>query len=195
MSAKFSTTTADHLEWSQSMNLIRNLYNDKNYKISLLISFGSFWGLRISDILSLKWEQVYDKDEFVIIEKKTKKKREIKINQQLKNHIADCYNKIRPSSLEDAIFLSQKGTIYSIQRINVILKGLKVKYNLKIKNFSTHSLRKCFGREVFNRSDANAELALIKLSQLYNHANPSVTRRYLGITKEELLETYDVLSF
>ncbi len=195
MSAKFSTTTADHLEWSQSMNLIRNLYNDKNYKISLLVSFGSFWGLRISDILSLKWEQVYDKNEFIIIEKKTKKKREIKINQQLKNHIADCYNKIRPSSLEEAIFLSQKGTVYSIQRINVILKGLKVKYNLKIKNFSTHSLRKCFGREVFNRSESNAELALVKLSQLYNHANPAVTRRYLGITKEELLQTYEVLSF
>ena len=195
MSAKFSQTTADHLEWSQSMNLIRNLHNDGNYRMSLLVSFGSFWGLRISDILSLKWEHVYDKDEFILVEKKTKKKREVKINKQLKNHIADCYTKIRPASLDEPIFLSQKGTVYSIQRINVILKRLKVKYNLKIKNFSTHSLRKCFGREVFNRSESNAELALVKLSQLYNHANPSVTRRYLGISKEELLETYEVLSF
>ncbi len=53
MSAKFSTTTADHLEWGQAMNLIRNLYNDGNYKMSLLVSFGAFWGLRISDILAL----------------------------------------------------------------------------------------------------------------------------------------------
>ena len=83
MSAKFSKTTADHLSWSEGMNLIRNLYNDGDFKISLLVSFGSFWGLRISDILSLKWEQVYNLDEFELVEKKTKKSRTIKINSQL----------------------------------------------------------------------------------------------------------------
>ena len=195
MSAKFSTTTADYLEWNQSMNLIRNLYNDGDYKISLLVSFGSFWGLRISDILSLKWEQVYNLDEFTIIEKKTKKNREIKINAQLKRHISDCHQKIRPRTTTEFIFTSQKGSIYSVQRINVILKDLKTKYNLKIKNFSSHSLRKSFGREIFNRSAENAELAIVKLSQLFNHSNPAITRRYLGISQKELLDTYDVLSF
>jgi integrase len=195
MSAKFTTTTADHLEWSQAMNLIRNLYNDENYKISLLISIGSFWGLRIGDILSFKWQQVYNKDEFTIVEKKTGKSREIKINAQLKQHISDCYEKINPRSLDEYIFTSQKGSIYSIQRVNVILKEMKVRYNLKIKNFSSHSLRKCFGREIFNRSAENAELAIVKLSQLFNHSNPAITRRYLGISQKELLDTYDVLSF
>jgi integrase len=195
MSAKFSTTTSDFLEWNQSMNLIRNLYNDKNYKMSLLISFGSFWGLRISDILSLKWEQVYNLDDFSLIERKTGKSREIKINSQLRRHIEDCYKNIRPRTTEEYIFTSQKGSVYSIQRINVILKDLKIKYNLKIKNFSSHSLRKCFGREIFNRSAENAELAIVKLSELFNHSNPSITRRYLGISQKELMETYDILSF
>jgi integrase len=195
MSAKFSTTTADYLEWNQSMNLIRNLYNDGNYKISLLISFGSFWGLRISDILSLKWEQVYNLDEFTLVEKKTMKSRTIKINTQLKRHIEDCYQKIKPRTTDEFIFTSQKGSIYSIQRINVILKDLRAKYNLKIRNFSSHSLRKSFGREIFNRSAENAELAIVKLSQLFNHSNPAITRRYLGISQKELLDTYDVLSF
>jgi len=163
--------------------------------MSLLVAFGAFWGLRISDILSLKWEQVYDKDEFVLIEKKTKKQREIKINSQLKRHIKDCYERINPRMLDEFIFTSQKSSVYSVQRINVILKEIKVRYNLKIKNFSSHSLRKCFGREIFNRSGSNAELAIVKLSLLYNHANPSITRNYLGIAKEELLNTYEVLSF
>ena len=195
MSAKFSQTTSDFLEWNQSMNLIRNLYNDDNYKISLLVSFGSFWGLRISDILSLKWVQVYNIDEFELVEKKTKKNRTIKINAQLKQHIQDCYQKIRPRTLDEFIFTSQKGSVYSIQRINVILKDLKTKYNLKIKNFSSHSLRKCFGREIFIRSNENAELAIVKLSQLFNHSNPAITRRYLGISQKELMDTYDILSF
>lgn len=195
MSAKFSITTADHLEWSQSMNLIRNLYNDGDYKLSLIVAFGSFWGLRISDILKLKYAKVYDVDELIVIEQKTGKTREIKINQQLKRHIADCYNKLNPTTLDEFIFTSQKNTVYSIQRINILLKEMKVKYNLKIKNFSSHSLRKCFGREIFNRSGANAELALMKLSQLFNHSNPAITRRYLGIAQEELMQTYDILGF
>jgi len=195
MSAKFSKTTADHLSWSEGMNLIRNLFNDGDYKISLLVSFGSFWGLRISDILSMKWEQVYNIDEFELVEKKTKKSRTIKINSQLKGHISDCFERIKPRTIDEFIFTSQKGSVYSIQRINVILKDLKFRYNLKIKNFSSHSLRKCFGREVFNRSAENAELAIVKLSHLFNHSNPAITRRYLGISQKELLETYNILSF
>ena len=69
------------------------------------------------------------------------------LNAQLKKHIRDCYEKIQPRGNDEHIFISQKGSVYSIQRINVILKDLRAKYNLKIKNFSSHSLRKCFGRD------------------------------------------------
>lgn len=195
MSKKYSSTTADYLQWDETMNLIRKLFDDKKYTLSLYIACSVFFGLRASDTLKLRWDDLLGKDEFQIIEKKTKKRRDIKINQQLKKHIADCYNKIEPASLNDFMFISQKNTVYSIQRLNVILKDLKKQYNLKIKNCSTHSLRKCFGREVFVRSGSNAELSLVKLSQLFNHSNPAVTRRYLGIAKEELMETYDMLSF
>ena len=60
MSLKYSSTTADYLVWSDAMNLIRKLAKDENYKISLLISLGCFTGLRISDILSLRWKQILD---------------------------------------------------------------------------------------------------------------------------------------
>lgn len=130
-----------------------------------------------------------------MIERKTKKNRDIKINSQPKRHIADCYQNIKPFTLDEYIFTSQKGTVFSIQRINVMLKDMRVKYNLKIKNFSSHSLRKSFGREIFNHSGSNAKLAIVKISQLFNHSSTSITRRYLGISQKEHLETYDVLSF
>lgn len=195
MSKKYSTTCADYLNWDQMTNLVRKLYDDQNYKICLLVAIGSFWGLRISDILALRWNDILGKDTFEIIEKKTKKKRVISVNSQLKQLISDCYNRIKPLGIQSHIFLSQKGSVYSIQRINIILKQIKVKYKLDIHNFSTHSFRKTMGRQVLNLSGENAEFALIKLMEIYNHQNLNTTKRYLGLKAEEIKETYELLTF
>ena len=194
MSLKYSSTTADYLVWSDAMNLIRKLAKDENYKISLLMALGCFTGLRISDILSLRWKQILGTDEFTIIEIKTGKQRTIRLNSQLQQHIKECYEHINPVGINAPILISQKGTIFTVQRINIILKEVKKKYRLKIKNFSCHSLRKTFGRKVFESSE-NAELALVKLMELFNHSSVTITKRYLGLRQEELLNTYDCLSF
>ena len=195
MSLKYSTTTADYLVWSDAMNLIRKLANDGNYKMSLLIALGCFTGLRISDILALRWEQILSTEEFTIIEKKTGKKRVLRLNSQLQQHIQECYEHIQPIGLKAPILVSQKGTVFTIQRINVILKEIKRKYRLKVKNFSCHSLRKTFGRQVYNMNSENSELALVKLMELFNHSSLAITKRYLGLRQEEILETYDCLTF
>lgn len=195
MSLKFSNTTSDFIEWNSMLNLVRNLYNDGNYQMSLLISLGSFWGLRISDLLNLTWKQILNSEQLEIFEKKTGKRRVIKINPQLQKHIHECYKAINPNNIESKIFKSQKGTVFSIQRINVILKEMKVKYNIKIDHFSSHSMRKTFGRAVYNNSGNNAEFALVKLSELFNHSDVRTTRKYLGIRNKELMETYNLLTF
>ena len=195
MSLKYSTTTADYLIWSDAMNLIRKLAKDENYKISLLIALWCFTGLRISDILSLRWKQILGADEFTVIEKKTGKVRTIRLNPQLQQHIKECYEHINPVGINAPILISQKGTIFTVQRINIILKEVKKKYRLKIKNFSCHSLRKTFGRQVYNMNNENAELALVKLMELFNHSSVAITKRYLGLRQEEILQTYDCLSF
>jgi site-specific recombinase, phage integrase family len=195
MSLKYSNTTADYLEWSEAMNLIRRLTKDKNYKISLLIAIGCFTGLRISDILTLRWKQILGVSEFTITERKTGKQRTIRLNKELQLHINDCYKNINPLGIASPILVSQKGTVFTVQRINIILKELKQRYRLKIKHFSCHSLRKTFGRQVYNMNSDNAELALIKLMELFNHSSVAITKRYLGLRKEEILETYDCLTF
>ena len=195
MSQKYSCTTADYLVWSDAMNLIRKLAKDENYKMSLLIALGCFTGLRISDILALRWNQILGVDEFTIIEKKTGKKRTLRLNPQLQKHIQECYEHIQPIGVKAPILVSQKGTIFTIQAINRILKDIKKKYKVQIKNFSCHSLRKTFGRQVYNMNDNNSELALVKLMELFNHSSVSITKRYLGLRQEEILETYDCLSF
>ena len=195
MSLKYSTTTADYLVWSEAMNLIRKLAKDGNYKMSLLIAIGCFTGLRISDILALRWNQILSVDEFTVIEKKTGKQRTLRLNPQLQKHIQECYEHIKPIGIKAPILVSQKGTIYTVQTINRILKEVKKKYRLKVKNFSCHSLRKTFGRQVYNMNSENSELALVKLMELFNHSSLAITKRYLGLRQEEILETYDCLSF
>lgn len=195
MSLKYSNTTADYLGWNEAMNLIRKLAKDKNHKMSLLVALGCFTGLRISDILALRWKQILDTDEFSIVEKKTGKNRTIRLNDQLQKHIQECFKQINPVGVNAPILVSQKGTVFTIQAINRTLKQIKTKYKVKAKNFSCHSFRKTFGRQVYNMNDNNSELALVKLMELFNHSSVAITKRYLGLRQEEILQTYECLSF
>ena len=136
-----------------------------------------------------------DGDSFMLYEQKTGKRRIIKINKGFQKHIKDCYDALGKPDKEQPCFLSNKGSVYSIQRINAHFKEIKAKYGLKIKNFSTHTMRKTFGRKVVDAAGPNAEAALIRLSELFNHSSVQVTRRYLGLRQEELSEVYDALEF
>ncbi len=195
MSVKNSYTTADYLNWDSMLILIRKLYNDGDYRFSLLIGCGSFFGLRISDLRTLTWDMILDQESFTLQEQKTRKRRIIKINRGFQRHVRDCYEALKVTDRQQPCFLSKKGSIYSVQRINARFKEIKVQYRLPIKNFSTHSLRKTFGRKVVESAGKDAEMALIRLSELFNHSSVQVSRRYLGLRQEELFGVYDALDF
>lgn len=195
MSLKHSYTTSDYLPWDTMLNLVRRLYKDGNYRMSLLIGTGCFVGLRISDLLTLTWDMLLDGDYFMLSEKKTGKRRIIRINEGFQRHIRDCYNALGIQDKTEKCFLSNKKVVYSVQRINVLLKDIKEQYNLKIEHFSTHSFRKTMGRRIVEQAGENSEMALIKLSELFNHSSPQITRKYLGLRHEELMEIYDTLTF
>lgn len=195
MSKKHSYTTADYLQWDTMLNLVHRLYKDGNYRMSLLIACGSFFGLRISDLLSLTWEQILG-ESFSLNEKKTGKHREIKVNAGVREHAKDCYAALGIKNPKEHCFLNRFGGVLSIQRVNVVLKEIKSRYRLvEVKNFSTHSFRKTFGRKVVEMAGENSEMALIKLAELFNHSNTAITRRYLGLRQQELSEVYDSLIF
>ena len=195
MSLKHSYTTADYIEWNTMLNLVRRLFKDGNYRISLLVGCGCFFGLRISDILQLSWDMLLEGDSFMLSEKKTGKRRIVRINDGFQKHIQDCFDALKIQDRTEKCFLSNKKVVYSVQRINVILKEIKEQYNLKVEHISTHSFRKTFGRRVVEQAGENSEMALIKLSELFNHSSPQITRRYLGLRHEELMEVYDTLIF
>lgn len=195
MSVRNSHTTADYLDWNTMLNLIRKLYRDGDYRMSLFIGCGCFFGLRVSDLRKLTWSMLLDDDKFIINEQKTSKRRVVKINADFQKHIKQCYDALKIQDMGESCFLSRKNVVMSTQRINVRLKEIKKRYNIKIDNFSCHSLRKAFGRKVFESSGENAQMALVKLSELFNHSSVAITKIYLGLREEELLEAYDLLDF
>ena len=161
MSLKYSYTTADFLAWTEMTGLIRRLFDDGKYTISLLLACGSFWGLRISDLRALTWEDILEKETLIVIEKKTGKRRIITINAQLQKHIKACYAALKKPVITQNCFITRMGTVYSIQRLNGIFKELKIKYRLPIDHFSTHSMRKSFGRQVVDRAGTNSETVIL----------------------------------
>lgn len=115
MSLKNSYTTSDCLQWDSATNLVRKLYRDKNYRISLLVGCGIFFGLRISDLLQLTWAMLLSKDaKFTITEKKTSKRREVRINKEFQKHIKDCYTALDIQYLNNFVFYREKVRTRSI---------------------------------------------------------------------------------
>lgn len=72
-----------------------------------------------------------------------------------------------------------------------------MRYQLKVNNLSTHSLRKTLARKIYENENAagRGELALLKLSEIMNHSTPAISRRYIELRREELGEVYDCLTF
>lgn len=197
MSAKHSYTTADYLEWDTATLLVRKLYKDKNYRMSLLVGCGIFFGLRISDLLALSWAQILNNDSFVVYEHKTGKRREIRINKGFQEHIKDCYSALRIKDDSEPCFLNRYGSVISLQMVNRHFKEIRVRYQIRINNFSTHSLRKTWARKIYENENAEGrgEMALMKLSEMLNHSAPNITRRYIGLRQQELGEVYNSLEF
>lgn len=187
--------TSNPLEWDTMLSLVRKLYRDGDYRMSLLIGCGSFFGLRISDLLQISWSMVLNDEKFVVYEKKTGKRRVVKINKGFQKHIKACYDALHIENEDEKCFLSRKKMVYSTQRINILFKEIKERYNLKIEHFSTHTMRKTFGRKVFESAGTDAPMALMRLQTLFNHASPTITKRYLGICDSELESSYDLLDF
>ena len=191
------THTSDFIEWNAANGLINRIIKDGNYVMAALITCGIYFGLRISDLRKLTWAMVLndEADTFNIHEEKTNKLRTVKVNANAKQLLTECYNGLDCPAMSQHCFISKKKQVFSTQRINVLLKDIRDRYNVKCKNISCHSLRKTFGRAIFEKACENGqgEMALIKLQSVFGHSTPQITKIYLGIKQEEILQCYDLL--
>ena len=188
MSLKGSKTTSDYLEWEKMQTLVLKLERDKDYKFALLIACGSYLGLRISDLLTLRWDNLISQDYLVIKEKKTGKTRKLTIHPELQDILQRMYANLNPQT-DQLLFINRfKTKAISVQFVNERLKSIFTKYKIK-GQFSSHFMRKTLGRRCWAANNYS-EQALIMLSSLFNHANLTTTKLYLGIREDEISNLY-----
>jgi len=195
MAKKGSYTTTSYVEWSEVQLLISRLERDKNYKFCLLVACGVYTGLRISDLLLLKYSDILDGDTFILTEGKTGKRREVKVNTHLRELVQKIFDIQQIQELNTLIFLNKFKT-KPIDRcyVNSQLKVIVRKYRIKTGgNISSHFFRKTLGRRVMEVNNYSNE-SLILLSEVFGHSNPAITMRYLGLRQQEVLSVYDSLS-
>lgn len=169
----------------------KNLLGGEHYRDYLLFTLGINTGLRVSDLLKLKYSDVLDnkgkfKTHIVIKEKKTNKTKAFPLNDTAKKAISFYINKTGENSSEGYIFTSRKGENKPITRqrawqvINEVAQSVGIKDEI-----GTHTLRKTFG---YHARMKGVSIELIQ--KLFNHSAPSVTMKYIGITQDELDNVY-----
>ena len=179
---------------AQPIRDLTELENFKNYYLEIhpnirnytLITAGINTALRISDILSLHWEQVYDfrnkrfHKYIHITEQKTGKETRIAINQNLQNAFCQYLNSLNHPKPDDYIFWGKtpKRPLSRSQAFRII-KNVSIEQHMS-ESISCHSLRKTFGYHAWNSGASPVVLMLI-----YNHSSFEITKRYLGIEQED----------
>ena len=170
----------------------------------MLFIVGINFGLRISDLLSLKFSHLINEDlsfknTFPILEKKTRNTRKVKrnryisINDSVVNAVT-LYLTHNKKSLDDYLFTSESnrginsGKPIDRKSADRILKNIAKELNLDNK-MSTHSLRKTFAYHQMLMCN-NDPRKLLLLQKMFGHSSIIQTLDYIGITKEEIEEAY-----
>ena len=174
----------------------RNYYIDTEYKPRnyALLVVGLNSALRISDLLSLRWQDVCDGKSFrkhiIIVEKKTGKENVIAINRSAAEALFTYYQTLDHPSLGDYIFESRKVANKPIDRYQAyrIIRKAAVACGLG-KNISCHSLRKTFGYHAWQNGVPPA-----MLMSIFNHSSYNITRRYLGIEQDDKDKVFRTIS-
>ncbi|MBA7530240.1 Tyrosine recombinase XerC [subsurface metagenome] len=165
----------------------RNLKEEGNPRNYLLFVAGVNLALRISDLLSLRVKDILDKQgnikEFIHLkEKKTKRQVKIKLNNTVKEALNYFLDKARVTDPEQYLFKSERGNraLDRIRAWGLIQKWTK-EVGLESERYGTHTLRKTWGYQARKQG-----VSIEKINEKLGHKSVIVTKRYIGISQEEI---------
>lgn len=141
-------------------------------------------GLRVSELVSLKWSQVYENDLYLRILGKGNKERLVPLSETALHEIANYLPwrnslKIKPGE-EDYVFLNRRGAHLTRTMILIMLKQQAEVAGIK-KTISPHTLRHSFATALL---EGGADLRVIQA--LLGHQSIGTTEVYTHISMQAL---------
>jgi integrase len=179
MTAEGRCITVEPIRDLKQLNDMKEYLLEHNERDYLMFVLGINSGLRISDLLKLTVEDV--KTGVVIIrEQKTSKTKQFALSDICKKAIKHY---LQATGLTTGtLFPSAKGynkPITKVQAWRILNKAAD--WVGITENIGTHTMRKTFGYHALRQG-----VDISYLQDCFNHSSQAVTRRYLGITQDEL---------
>jgi integrase len=154
----------------------------ESYRYYMIWKFSTNSALRASDVLKVKVEMVRHRSN-PIKEKKTRKYRQLYINDEFRADIDDWSKYLND---DDFLFRDMKSNRQpSFHSYFGALKRAAERIGLN-QNIGTHSARKTFGYWHYKKFNDIAQLQYI-----LNHSHPKETLIYIGVIDEEVNITLD----
>ena len=149
-------------------------------------------GLRISELVSLKFENINLDDCIIKVMGKGSKERIVPLNDIAGSYLSEYIDTIRPKMLKkgdnDYIFLNNHGKVITRQAVFKMIKKRAETAGIK-KSISPHTLRHSFATHMLQ---SGADIRFIQ--ELLGHSDVTTTEIYTHIANEMLKNDYNELN-
>ena len=166
-------------------------YRNKGHlRNQVLVTVALHTALRISDILRLKCEDVYDfancrirkSITLTLTEKKTGKNKIIALHKNIIKALESYY----PQAKQGEALIINLSTGKSISRVHAYRLISEAADAIGvIHKVGCHSLRKTFGYHSWSGG-----MSPVILMEIYNHSSYAITKRYLGVSQDDQNAVY-----
>ena len=154
----------------------RLISSTKNVNHRLIIQIGYSAGLRISEIINLKWQDIdFDRNLIHLKRAKGKKDRIVMLSLKVKGSLMDL-----TSNKQGYVFLTNRDGKYTQRTIQKIIENAAMKAGIR-KNITPHTLRHSFATHLLENG---TDIRYIR--DLLGHSDISTTLIYTRVSNKDI---------
>ncbi len=176
--------TVQPVRSKQTIQDIKAYLLEKNLRDYLLFVLGVNTALRAGDILKLTKGDILKggkiRDILKVRINKTGKEQRVALNRNAKQAIKTFLN-ANPNMKDYHPLFAGKNPLEPITRVQAWRRLQRIAKRFELEDFALHSLRKSWG---FHARKQGIDISIIQ--EKLGHSTPAVTKRYIGITDDEV---------
>ncbi len=155
----------------------------KNIKHKLVLMFLYYSGMRLSEVINLKWDDLdFERDLIHIKSSKGHKDRVVFLHENLKRSLREFGR-----GESKYIFISERGNLYDKRSVQAVVNNASKKAKIT-KKVTPHTLRHSFATHLL---EAGADIRYIQ--KLLGHKNLQTTQIYTHVANKDIQKLRDLL--